>query len=210
MIFHDRQDAGQKLAQKLLKYKNNPKVIVLGLPRGGVVLAAQIANKLTVPLDIVVTRKISAPGNPEFAIGAIAEDGQGVFNQDIISQYAISQEYINQEVEKEKQEAKRRLKVYRGQKPDLNFKNKIVILVDDGIATGSTMLAAIKSIKNQGAQKIIAAIPVSARDSLKKIKKEADVVVCLHSPLFFMSVGEFYKNFNQTEDKEVIKLMMNK
>ena len=207
MIFKDRQEAGQKLALKLEKFKNRPDVIILGLPRGGVVTAFEIAKALDLPLDLVVPRKIGAPSNPEFGVGAITEDGEGIFNEDVISSYAISQEYIDKEVEKEKKEAQRRLKTYRGSRPSLKLQGKTAVLVDDGIATGLTVRAAIRSAKAKGAKKVIVAVPVTARDSLKMIENEADEVIYLSAPLFFGAVGSFYEVFAQTEDEEVIRLL---
>lgn len=207
MLFQDRQDAGQKMVALLEKYKDNTQAIILALPRGGVVVAYEVAKALNLPLDLVVPRKIGAPGNPEFAIGAIAEDGEPIFNQEIVSAYGITKEYIDSEVEKERKEAKRRLKTYRGDRPPLELKDKIAILIDDGIATGATMQAAIRSVKAKGAKKIIVAVPVTAQDSLKQIQSEVDEVIYLDAPLFFGAVGAFYKEFDQTTDEEVIELM---
>lgn len=208
MIFKDRREAGQKLAKKLEKYKNKKDTIILGLPRGGVVVADEAASFLNLPLDLVVPRKIGAPGNPEYAIGAITEDGEGIFNTEVVRAYEISSEYLKNEVEKEKKEAERRLKVYRGKRSPLStLKSKTIILIDDGIATGLTMKAAIKSVKKKGATKVIVAVPVTARDSLSEIKKEVDEVICLHAPVFFGAVGAFYEEFGQTEDSEVIEIM---
>ncbi len=207
MVFEDRKSAGRQLAEELSEYRNNRNAIVLGLPRGGVVVAYEIAKALNLPLDIIVPRKIGAPGNPEFAIGAIAEGGEGVFDQETISSYRISQEYIEKEVEKEKKEAERRLKLYRGNRPPLNLEKKTAILVDDGIATGATMEAAIQSIKSKGVEGIIVAAPTSAKDSLERIKAGVDKVICLDAPAFFGAVGAFYKSFPQTTDEEVIELM---
>ena len=207
MIFKDRQEAGYKLISKLQKYKNKTDVIVLGLPRGGIVTAFEIAKGLNLPLDLVVTRKIGAPDNPEFAIGAITEKGEGIFNEATISIYGISQRYIDKEIKKEKKEAERRLRVYRENRPPLNLQGKIAILVDDGVATGLTLRAAIKSVKIKNAKKIVVAVPVIAQDSLEKIENEVDEVVYLNSPLYFSAIGSFYESFTQTEDEEVIALM---
>lgn len=207
MIFKDRQDAGKQLAEKLKNYKDNPGTIILGLPRGGVVVAFEVAQALNLPLDIIVPRKIGAPGNPELAIGAITEDGEEVFDRQIIYEYGIPQEYIKKEVEKGKKEADRRLKLYRSDRPPLDLKNKTAILVDDGIATGSTMVAAIRSARKKEAEKIIVAVPTTARDSLKKVQNEADEVIYVDAPMFFGAICAFYKIFTQTEDQEVIELM---
>jgi len=179
----------------------------LALPRGGVVTAFEIAKELNLPLDLVVPRKIGAPDNEEYAIGAITETGEGIFNQEAIDTLGVPQEYLDKKVADEKEEAQRRLKTYRQDRPILNLKNKTVIIVDDGIATGLTMRAAIKSVKEKKAKEIIVAVPVSAQDSLKTINKEVDKTICLDAPLFFGAVGAFYEDFGQTTDEEVIDLM---
>jgi putative phosphoribosyl transferase len=204
MIFKDRVDAGKQLAGKLKEYKGDENAIVVALPRGGVVLGYKIAKELNLPLDIVVPRKIGAPGNPEFACGAITEAGEYVSNPDAGK---IPEAHIKSETEKEKQEAKRRLGLYRPEMPKRDFKGKIIILVDDGIATGLTMEAGIKTLKEMGAKEIIIAVPVSAEDSYQHIKKMVDKIICLEQPMFFGAVGQFYERFDQTEDKEVIELM---
>lgn len=206
-MFKDRKEAGQKLVAKLKNYKDNEDAIILGLPRGGVVTALQVAQGLNVPLDIVVARKIGAPGNLEFAIGAITEDGTGIFNEETISIYGISKRYIDEEVQKEKKEAERRLKLYRGKRPPLNLKGKIAILIDDGVATGATMRAAVRSAKAKGAKKVVVAVPVIALDTLQKLEQEASEMIYLDAPLFFGAVGAFYETFDQTEDEEVIEIM---
>lgn len=207
MMFKDRQNAGQKQAQSLQKYKNDKNAIILALPRGGVVNGFEIAKKLNLSLDLVVTRKIGAPLNEEYAIGAITETGQGIFNTEAIKSLNISQDYIDKEVAKEKKEAQRRLKTYRQDRPPLDLKGKTVIIADDGIATGSTMRAAIVSVKAQKPYRIIISVPVSSEDSLKIIAKEVDEVNCLDTPMLFGAVGQFYKTFEQTKDRQVIDLM---
>ncbi len=209
MIFKNRLEAGQKLAEKLIKYKDQKNILVIGLPRGGLILAQEIAKKINSSLDIVVPRKIGAPNNPEFAIGAITEEGEPFLNEDIIDYYKISKEYIAQEIAQEKKEAQRRLKVYRGEKEAISYKDKIIILVDDGIATGSTMLAALAFLKKKKVKKIIVAVPVLARDTIKIIEKEVEELIYLEAPLFFGAIGAFYKEFDQTTDQEVIAIMKN-
>jgi putative phosphoribosyl transferase len=207
MIFKDRSEAGQKLAEKLKIYQDKKDTIILALPRGGVVVAYQIAQRLNLPLDLVVPRKIGAPDNEEYAIGAITETGEGIFNEEIIKALGISQAYLKQKVAAEKKEAQRRLLTYRqGNKP-LDLKNKTVILVDDGIATGLTMQAAIKSLKKQKIKKIIVASPITAIDSLQTIQKNVDQVIYLDAPPDFAAVGQFYQIFDQTTDQQVIDLM---
>jgi putative phosphoribosyl transferase len=207
MIFKNRTDAGQKLAQALEKYKNAKNTVILALPRGGVVVGAEVAQKLNLPLDIVVPRKIGAPANPEFAIGAITETGEGIFEEMIIGAYGITESYLQNEIKKEKAEAGRRLTLYRGTRSPLDLKNKTVVLVDDGLATGLTMRAAVKTAKKSGAAKIVVAIPVTSPEAAELVKKEVDELIYLEAPAFFGAVGSFYKEFGQTTDDEVIDLL---
>lgn len=207
MTFKNRQDAGQQLAKKLSKYADKKDVIIIGLPRGGVVTAAEVAKELKAPLDIVVPRKIGAPGNPEFAIGAITEDGEGIINQETVDFYNIPQDYIDETVAKEKLEAQRRLKLYRGDRPPLDLEGKTVILIDDGIATGSTMRAAVASSRAKKAGKVVVAVPVTAADSKALIEGECDEFVCVDVPGYFGAVGSFYEEFSQTEDEGVVEIL---
>lgn len=207
MIFKNRVKAGEKLAAALGKFKNAPATIIIALPRGGVVVGYEAAKTLNLPLDIIVPRKIGAPGNPEFAIGAITETGEGIFDEMTVGAYGITESYLQNEIKKEKAEAVRRLKLYRGTRPPLNLKNKTVILVDDGLATGLTMRAAIKTAKKSGAEKIIVAVPVTSPEAVEIIKKEVDEVIYLEAPAFFGAVGSFYEKFEQTADDEVIDLL---
>ena len=207
MIFTDRADAGRQLAKKLSAYQNDPSVIVLGLPRGGVITAHEVAKIIKAPLDIIVPRKIGAPFSAELAVGAITEDGEPILDENLIASLNITRDYLAAEIEKEKTEAARRLKKYRADQSNLDLKNKIAILVDDGIATGATMRAAISSVKNKNAKKVIVAVPVLPADTKKIIEKECDQLIYLNTPFIFFSVGEFYKQFPQVEDEEVIEIL---
>ncbi|QQG45626.1 MAG: endolytic transglycosylase MltG [Candidatus Sungiibacteriota bacterium] len=205
MTFKNRKEAGEKLAEALLGFKNAKNTLVLALPRGGVVVGYEISQALNLPLDIVVPRKIGAPSDPEYAIGAITESGEGIFNTRELA--GIDQDWFKKEVEKEKKEAERRLKLYRGNRPYSQLLGKIVIIVDDGVATGYTMRAALKSVRGQKPQKIIVAVPHGAKDSLEQLRKEADEVISLIEPEWYGAVGMFYEEFPQTTDKEVIQLL---
>lgn len=205
--FHDRRAAGAQLADALQQRATAPNTIILALPRGGVVVGAVVAETLHLPLDIVVPRKIGAPGNEEFAIGAITEDGAGVFDEKSIQQYHIAQEYIEATIKKEQAEAQRRLRTYRGQRPPLELRGKTVIVVDDGIATGATMKAALQSVRERDAKTVIVAVPVAAADSLEKLRPLADEIVCLLEPDVFYAVGQWYEEFDQVSDDEVIQLL---
>jgi predicted phosphoribosyltransferase len=200
MIFKDRHEAGQQLARELSKYKNKKDVIVLGIPRGGVEVAFNIAKTLKVPLSIVVTKKIGHPFESEFAIGAVSPGGHYSINKQY--QAEAGEGYIKNTIKELTKEINRRYKEYTNEKlPKL--KNKIVILVDDGLATGFTMLSAVEYAQSQNPKKIIVAIPVAAQDSFEKVKAAANEVVCLQVPVFFAAVGGFYQNFMQLEDEEV-------
>ena len=200
MIFKDRHEAGQQLARELSKYKNKKDVIVLGIPRGGVEVAFNIAKTLKIPLSIVVTKKIGHPFESEFAIGAVSPGGHYSINKQY--QAEAGEGYIKNTIKELTKEINRRYKEYTNEKlPKL--KNKIVILVDDGLATGFTMLSAVEYAQSQNPKKIIVAIPVAAQDSFEKVKAAANEVVCLQIPVFFAAVGGFYQNFMQLEDEEV-------
>jgi putative phosphoribosyl transferase len=207
MLFQDRCDAGAKLALKLGKYQNRNDVVVLGLARGGLVVADEVASKLKAPLDVIVVRKIGAPGNPELALGAIAEQGEGVFNDALIHLLGVSPKELREEVQNQKKLLKERLNLYRKNSPALSLMGKTVILIDDGIATGASMLVAIQSVRSAGAKKIVLAVPVAAPDSLRKIDPHVDETICLFSPPDFEAVGSFYHRFEQTSDEEVIQLL---
>lgn len=207
MLFHDRHQAGKLLADALPVYKNDKGALVLGLARGGVSVAYEVARALSLPLNVIVPRKVGAPGNSELALGSIMEDGEGVFNTSIIHMLNVSPSYLQQEIEKEKRVAHQRLALYRQNVPLPQIAGKTVILVDDGIATGSTILASIKLMRKEGARKVVVAVPVSSQDALRQIEKAADEVVCLSTPFEFFAVGQFYSHFGQTDDSEVIKLL---
>ncbi|NGX33583.1 MAG: putative phosphoribosyl transferase [Candidatus Anoxychlamydiales bacterium] len=207
MKFKDRKDAAQKLIPKLQKYKKNPQAIILALPRGGIILAYEIAKELKLPLDLIISQKIGAPFLQELAIGAITEDGESFFDENIISSYEVSEKYIEQETKKKIKEATRRVNLYRKNLPPLSLQDKIAILVDDGVATGATMLVTIKSAKARKVKKIIVAVPVIAPDSLRKIEKEVDQVIYLEASQSFGAVGQFYEYFDQIDDKTVIELL---
>lgn len=202
-MFQDRTDAGKQLAQALLHYKENPQAVIIGVPRGGVVLAKEVALILHLPLDVTCPRKIGSPHNPEFAIGAITETGEGYFNEGVIQAIGITDSQLEQLVEKEKLEARHRLSIFRKGLPERDLEGKTVILVDDGLATGSTMKAAIASMRHEGVSYVVVAIPVSPSDTLQDMQQLADEVICLEAPKDFMAVGQFYLHFDQTSDQEV-------
>ncbi len=203
-MFKDRREAGKKLASILQQYNGAHNTLVLGLPRGGVIVAAEVAKMLQLPLDITCPRKITAPDSPEYAIGAVSESGDVCLNQEAIHAYGISASYIQHAVAEETARAQMRLHKYRIDKPVRQIKDRCIMLVDDGLATGFTMLAAIKGVKQAGASKIIVAVPVGPIDTLEMIKKEVNECYCLFTPFSFFAVGEFYEHFQQTTDEEVM------
>lgn len=207
MIFQDRNEAGQLLAGLLKEYKNSKETLILGLPRGGVVVAAELAKKLNLPLDVVCPRKLGAPYQPELAIGAVTETGDGILNDDVIKAVGVTDEYLKAITAKQTQVAQQRAKLYRQGRPPLNLKGKTAILVDDGLATGATMKAAIVSVKALGATKIVVAVPVAPEETLAEISALVDDVRCIQTPEPFHAVGVFYADFDQTEDEEVITLL---
>jgi predicted phosphoribosyltransferase len=204
-LFKDRIDAGKQLVKKLLKYKGK-NAIVLAIPRGGVIVGNEIAKSLNAKLDIVVPRKIGAPEDPEFAIGAVAPDGSTSLDEDVAS-YHISEAYIKNKVKEEMQEINRRMKTYRGDKPFPKLKNKIVILVDDGVATGNTIIASAKFIKKQKPKKIVIAVPVAPSDFINKVSSMVDEVISLKPLEPYYAISMHYLSFEQTTDQEVIEIL---
>lgn len=204
MQFKDRVEAGRKLAEALRKYKGEDAVIY-ALPRGGVVLGYEIARDLDAPLDLVITRKIGYPGNEECAVCAVAEDGDMICDPSVGP--LLDKEWLRQQAEKEMQEARRRREVYLKDRKPLSADGRIAIIVDDGIATGLTILLAIGEIKHQNPKKVVVAAPVTSKDACERIREEADELVALAVPAYFNAVGAYYKSFPQLDDGEVIRLM---
>jgi putative phosphoribosyl transferase len=207
MLFQDRREAGQALARELASYKGSSNLIVLGIPRGGVVVGHEIAKALGAPIDVYITRKIGAPHNPELAIGAVASDGTLIIDQQLVRRLGVDQDYIEEESKRQKDEISRRLSEYRGDRPSPELAGKIVILVDDGVATGATTLVTIRAIKAQDPSELVLAVPVGPRDSIESLRQEVDKIVCLHAPEIFWAVGAFYNVFDQTSDAEVKALL---
>jgi predicted phosphoribosyltransferase len=205
MRFEDRRDAGRKLAERLAAYKGRDDVRLFALPRGGAVIGAEISEALGLPLDLIVTRKIGAPENEEYAVGAMAETGEIVWNE--AERAAHDPDALERVVAKERAEAKRRAETYRGGRPLPDLRGKTALIVDDGLATGYTMRAAVAAAKHQHADKIVVAVPHGAHDSIKALRKEVDEVVALTEPRLYFAVGGQYDVFDQTEDEEVLSIM---
>jgi putative phosphoribosyl transferase len=207
MLFKNRKAAGQFLAKELAAYANRQDVLVLALPRGGVPVAFEVAKALNAPLDVFVVRKLGVPEQQELAMGAIASGGVRVLNENIVRSLGISEAAINQVVAKEQQELERRERLYRGVRPVPTLHERTVILVDDGLATGATMRAALGALQQQEPAKIIVAVPVSASETCQEFQSKVDEVVCAATPSPFYSVGLWYEEFPQTTDEEVRDLL---
>ena len=208
MTFANRKDAGQKLGARLLKYREYHPV-VLALPRGGVPVAYEVAQALHAPLDVVVVRKLGAPGQPELGIGAVVDGDhpESVLNEDVMSMLNVSDTYLRREMELELQEIHRRQERYRGGRPPVQIEGRTVIVVDDGIATGGSMRAALRGVRRAHPKRLVLAVPVAPPETIESMRSEADDVVCLSMPAYFHAVGQFYNDFTQTTDEEVIRLL---
>jgi putative phosphoribosyl transferase len=207
MIYRDRTDGGKQLASRLGRYANRDDVLVLALPRGGVPVAYEVARALHAPLDIFLVRKLGVPGHEELAMGAIATGGMRVLNDDVVSYLDISEGVIDAVAEIELTELERRARVYRGNRPKADVRGKIVILVDDGLATGSTMRAAAAALRQQGPARIVVAVPVSAVQTCDEYRMGVDEIICAKTPEYFLGVGQWYWDFSQTTDTEVREIL---
>jgi predicted phosphoribosyltransferase len=207
MLFRDRTDAGRVLADKLSRYAEQPDVLVLGLPRGGVPVAYEVARALHAPLDVFLVRKLGVPGREELAMGAIASGGVRVVNEDVVRALDLSDDIIDKAAVAEQRELARREQAYRGNRPPIDARGRTVILVDDGLATGSTMRAAIAALRKQRPARIVVAVPVGAQEICEEFRHEADEIVCACTPEPFYAVGLWYNDFSQTTDDEVRDLL---
>jgi putative phosphoribosyl transferase len=207
VLFRDRADAGRLLGGKLREHAGREDVLVLALPRGGVPVGLEVARALHAPLDVFLVRKLGLPGNPESAMGAIASGGVRVLNDSVVKALDISDEEIDRIAQEEAQELERRERAYRGARPPLAVEGKTVILVDDGLATGSTMRAAVRALRRQHPARIVVAVPVGAPDTCAGLTADADEVVCAREPEPFYAVGLWYGDFTQTTDDEVRRLL---
>src|SRR6201993_1127314 len=205
--FANRTEAGRLLGEKLQKYAGRNDVIVLGLPRGGVPVAYEVAQRLGIPLDVFIVRKLGVPGFEELAAGAIASGGVRVLNEDVLRALPNADEIIESVTAKETAELVRREQTYRDGRPAPELRDHVAILVDDGLATGATMRAAVKALREQGAAKIVVAVPVGPPDTCQELAQEADEAICLSTPPFFQAVGQYYEDFSQTSDDDVRELL---
>ena len=205
--FPNRAEAGRLLAEKLENYADRSDVVVLGLPRGGVPVAYEVAQRLGAPLDVFVVRKLGVPGFEELAAGAIASGGVRVLNEDVVRALPNADQLIESVTEKETVELERREQTYRDGRPAPELRDRAVILVDDGLATGATMRAAVAALRQRGVAKIVVAAPVGAPDTCRELEQEADETICAITPEFFQAVGQYYEDFSQTSDEEVRELL---
>ena len=207
MVFKDRTEAGRMLAGALTFLKGTKDLIVLAIPRGGVPVAKEVAAALGAPLDLVVTRKIGAPWQPELAVGAVTQDGDMIVDGEMIKALGVSTDYLQSESARQVKEIASRMKKYRGDRPYPELDGKTVVIVDDGIATGSTIRAAIQSVRGRNAAKIVVAAPVGPPDRVAALRKDVDRVVCLSTPEYFEAIGEFYEEFEQVDDDTVRRIL---
>jgi predicted phosphoribosyltransferase len=205
--FSNRQEAGKKLAEALSAYKEREKTVVLAMPRGGVPVAFEVTHALHLPLDLMLVRKLGVPGQEELAMGAIAHGDVHVLNEDVVRHHSIPRSVIKNAIAREKKELSRRNDAYRGGLPAPNLKHCTVILVDDGMATGANMRAAVQAVRKCHAKRVIVAVPVSSASAYALLSEMADEVVCLHVPEPFYGVGDAYRDFDQTQDEEVKELL---
>ena len=207
MLFRTRLDAGRALGERLASYFGRPDLRVLGLPRGGIPVAFEVARRLDAPLDVFVVRKLGVPGQEELAMGAIATGGIRVVNREVVSSMGISEATLDRVAAMEEEELQRREKAYRGSRPALDVAGATVIVVDDGLATGSTMRAAVAALRQQKPAMVVVAVPVAAPSTRDELAREVDEVVCVATPDPFLAVGRFYEDFAQTTDAEVHDLL---
>ena len=205
--FLDRTEAGTELAGMLARYRAKPKAVVLALPRGGVPVGYEVASALGLPLDVLVVRKLGMPSQPELAMGAVASGGAVVLNDDVVRYLPRGSDAVEQVKARELQELARREESYRGDRPALQMSGRTAIVVDDGLATGATMEAAVRALRSLDAERIVVAVPVASIEARERIAAVADEVLCLQTPSFFNAVGQWYERFDQTEDQEVRELL---
>jgi putative phosphoribosyl transferase len=203
----NRAAAGRSLVEPLFKYAHRPDVIILALPRGGVPVAYEVAKALDVRLDLLLVRKLGVPARPEFAMGAIASGGIQVLNQDALQAHPIDQASFEAVVARETRELSRRERLYRGTRPPLQLKDQVVILIDDGLATGASMMAAVHAVRAQVPSRIVVAVPVAPLETVEALRGEVEEVICPLMPEWMISIGYWYTDFSQTSDEEVIELM---
>lgn len=204
--FRDRREAGQMVSRELLELRGR-KAVVLGIPRGGIVVAREIAQALEADLDIVLARKLRSPGYEELAMGSVAEGGQIFLNEEVAQELGATQDYIEQEKERQLAEISRRAEMIRKVRPKVPLGGRTVVVTDDGVATGATLQAALWAVRQEKPEKLIAAMPVGSEETVRRLAGDVDLMLCLRAPPFFVAVGQFYARFDPTEDEDVLKIL---
>ena len=205
-LFKDRQEAGELLARELAEYRGR-RAIVLGIPRGGIIVAQELARALRADLDIVLAHKLRTPGHMELAMGSVAEDGKLFLNEEVIGELDVNDAYITQEKAQQMAEIRRRTELFRGVRPKLPLAGRTVIVTDDGVATGATTQAALWAVRLENPEKLIAAFPVGPEDTIRRLAEDVDEMLCLRTPPLFAAVGQFYMRFEPVDDEEVLKVL---
>jgi putative phosphoribosyl transferase len=206
VTFKNRVEAGKRLAEALMDLQGKD-VVILGIPRGGVVVANEVAKALKAPMDIVVTRKIEAPGEPEFALGAVTQEGDVIMDKQAAESIGASREYLDDQIRKKREEVSDRMHRLRGDAPYPGLEGRVVVIVDDGIATGSSVEAAVMSVRKRKPKEVVVAVPVAPSDAVETLAEDGMKVVCLEMPGSFLAIGEFYRDFGQVEDIEVMRIL---
>ncbi len=205
-LFKDRQEAGELLARELAEFQGR-RVVVLGIPRGGIIVARELARRLQADLDIVLAHKLRTPGQTELAMGSVSEDGRLFLNEEIVREMGIGEAYIQQEKARQMAEIRRRTDLFRRVSPKVPLAGRTVIITDDGVATGATTQAAFWAVRLEKPEKLIAALPVGPEDTISRLAEDVDEMICLRTPPFFAAVGQFYRRFEPVEDEEVLKIL---
>jgi predicted phosphoribosyltransferase len=204
--FRDRQEAGRLLGQELSRLSGQ-KAVVLGIPRGGIIVARELARALGAELDIILSRKLPTPGNPELALGSVAEDGELFLNETVVSELGIDEDYVKQEKGRQLAEIARRVKIFRQIRPKVPLQGRLAIVTDDGVATGATLQAALWAARQENPRRLVAAIPVGSEETVRRLAEYVDEMLCLRTPPFFAAVGQFYAQFEPVEDEEALEAL---
>ncbi|MBJ6723789.1 phosphoribosyltransferase [Geomesophilobacter sediminis] len=207
MIYHDRMDAGKRLAERLMQYSEVPNKVVLGLPRGGVIVAREVARRLAAPLDVLIVRKIGYPGDPDFAVGAISETGVVLYNEQIATSYGVNREYLEREKVRQQEEIERRLNLYRGGRGLPQLAGKTVIMVDDGVTTGISLKTAVTALRKVMIKRLVIALPVASQEVEQLVAGSVDEWICLQTPEHLTSAAPFYEEFPKVEDEDVVEAL---